>query len=123
MVPFADVEHAAIVHHLRAARQPHPAQIDRQVRAFNPWPVAETRLAGEQVRIWDAQPVADAATSLAQTVPGEIVTATEGRIVVATGQGLLELLTLQFPGRKPLQARDVLNSRPLAGSRFGEVSA
>ena len=36
---------------------------------------------------------------------------------------LLELLTVQFPGRKPLKARDILNSRPLAGERFGEVMA
>jgi methionyl-tRNA formyltransferase len=39
--------------------------------------------------------------------------------VVTTGEGALELLRLQFPGRKPLEARDVLNSRELAGSRFG----
>ena len=32
--------------------------LDRQVRAFNPWPVAETRLGGEQVRVWLAEPVA-----------------------------------------------------------------
>ncbi|MFO1409785.1 MAG: hypothetical protein U1F06_05320 [Steroidobacteraceae bacterium] len=33
------------------------ASIDRQVRAFNPWPVAETRLDGEQLRIWRALPL------------------------------------------------------------------
>ncbi len=54
-------------------------------------------------------------------LPGTVVPAPAGRIVVATGDGLLELLTLQFPGRKPLKARDVLNSRPLGGERFGEV--
>ena len=55
--------------------------------------------------------------------PGTVVQAADGRIVVATGDGLLELLTVQFPGRKPLKARDILNSRPLAGERFGEVMA
>ena len=55
--------------------------------------------------------------------PGTVVQAAAGRIVVATGDGLLELLAVQFPGRKPLKARDILNSRPLVGERFGEVIA
>ena len=33
------------------------AEIDRQVRAFNPWPVAETRWNGQQLRIWQAKPL------------------------------------------------------------------
>ncbi|HEX5648587.1 MAG TPA: hypothetical protein VFX69_02925, partial [Steroidobacteraceae bacterium] len=41
-----------------------------------------------------------------------------GHIVVATGDGALELLTLQLPGRKPVSARDVLNARDLRGLRF-----
>jgi methionyl-tRNA formyltransferase len=92
-------------------------ELDRQVRAFNPWPVAVTTLAGEPVRIWQSQPLPDAASP--EVAPGTVVTAADGRIIVATGAGLLELQTLQFPGRKPLAARDVLNSRSLAGARFG----
>jgi methionyl-tRNA formyltransferase len=95
--------------------------IDRQVRAFNPWPVAETRLGDEQVRVWEAR-VAQQAQSAADAVPpGTVMRAVDGHLLVATGDGLLELLTLQFPGRKPLKARDVLNSRPLRGELFGEV--
>ncbi len=96
-------------------------EIDRQVRAFNPWPVAETRLGGEQVRIWEACPVTAEIAAEPHAAPGTVVKAPAGRIVVATGDGLLELLTVQFPGRKPLKARDILNSRPLGGERFGEV--
>jgi len=92
-------------------------EIDRLVRAFNPWPVAETRLAGEQVRVWEAQPL-DAKPATA-ALHGDVVPAAPGRIIVATGAGLLELLTLQFPGRRPLRAREILNSRTLAGARFG----
>jgi hypothetical protein len=92
-------------------------ELDRQVRAFNPWPVAVTTLAGEPVRIWQSQPLPGAASP--DVAPGTVVTAADGRIVVATGAGLLELQTLQFAGRKPLAARDVLNSRSLAGARFG----
>jgi len=96
-------------------------EIDRQVRAFNPWPVAETRLGGEQVRIWEACPVTAENAAEPHAAPGTVLRAPAGRLVVATGGGLLELLTVQFPGRKPLKARDILNSRPLGGERFGEV--
>jgi methionyl-tRNA formyltransferase len=112
-------------------------EIDRQVRAFNPRPVAETTLQGEQVRIWDAQPVALAAEpaasaaspeafaqphgGLAPASPGTVAVR-QGRIHVATGAGWLELLRLQLPGRKPVFARDFMNARSLAGARFGDAS-
>jgi methionyl-tRNA formyltransferase len=95
--------------------------IARQVRAFNPWPVAETKLGDEQVRIWDARPATD--FSDAPAAPGTVVHADDGRLLVATGDRALDVLTLQFPGRKPLKARDILNSRPLRGERFGEVKS
>jgi methionyl-tRNA formyltransferase len=98
-------------------------EIDRQVRAFVPWPVAATRLGDAQVRIWEACPVTGEFAAEPHALPGVVVKAADGRIVVATGDGLLELLTVQFPGRKPLKARDILNSRPLGGERFGEVIA
>jgi methionyl-tRNA formyltransferase len=95
--------------------------ITRQVRAFTPWPVAETKLGDEQVRIWEARPAADFGGAAA--APGTVVYADDGRLLVATGDGALDVLTLQFPGRKPLKARDILNSRPLRGERFGEVKS
>jgi methionyl-tRNA formyltransferase len=94
--------------------------IDRQVRAFNPWPVAETTLDGEQVRVWGACPVSS--TEDCGGSPGTILDI-PGRIVVATGDGQLELLQLQLPGRKPVSARDLLNARGLHGARFGALRA
>lgn len=94
----------------RAARE-----IDAQVRAFNPWPVAETKLGDEQVRVWEARPTP---ASAGASTPGTVVATPDGRLLVATGDGVLEVLTLQFPGRKPLPARDILNSRSLHGARF-----
>jgi methionyl-tRNA formyltransferase len=94
--------------------------IAAQVRAFNPWPVAETKLGDEQVRIWEARPADESAGA---STPGAVVYAQDGRLLVATGDGVLEVLVLQFPGRKPLAARDILNSRPLRGERFGKVRA
>jgi methionyl-tRNA formyltransferase len=104
--------------------------IDRQVRAFNPWPVAETRLGDEQVRVWLAAPVVDApqtraastlvdAQKLRATAPGTVIDAPPGRLFIATGDGALELLQLQFPGRKALSVAELLHSRNFSGSRFG----
>jgi methionyl-tRNA formyltransferase len=96
-------------------------EIDRQVRAFDPWPVAETTLDGAQVRLWAVEPWPGTAPPAA--TPGDVVEAVEGRLVVATGDGLLRLLTLQFPGRRPLAAQEILNSRSFGGARFGGVPA
>ena len=90
--------------------------IDRQVRAFNPWPVAETRWRGEQLRIWAATPLTQPA---GDARPGDVIQAREGRIVVATGEGTLQLDMLQLPGRKPTPAAEFLNAWPLQGARLG----
>jgi methionyl-tRNA formyltransferase len=89
--------------------------IDRQVRAFNPWPVAETRWDGRQLRVWAASP-ADAVPAGA---PGEVVPAAGGRILVATGAGALELERVQLAGRRAVSAAEFLNAHPLAGVRLG----
>jgi methionyl-tRNA formyltransferase len=91
-------------------------EIDRLVRAFNPWPVAEARLDGEQVRIWEAQPL-EGVSLVSGLSPGAVLDVPH-RLVVATGDGALELLRVQLPGRKPVRAADVLNSRDWRGRRF-----
>jgi methionyl-tRNA formyltransferase len=97
-------------------------EIDRLVRALNPWPVAEARLGGEQVRVWEAQVWENRGRSPISignrgASPGTVLDI-PGRVVVATGEGALELLTLQWPGRRPVPARDALHGRPLHGARF-----
>ena len=88
--------------------------IDRQVRAFNPWPVAETRWQDRQLRVWSAEP-AVAATG----EPGQVLEATGGRIVVATGEGALALTRVQLAGRRAMSAAEFLNAHSLAGARLG----
>ena len=93
------------------------AVIARQVRAFNPWPVAETTWDGRQLRIWRAECAPGVAT--AGAVPGTVLKAAAGRIVVATGVGALSLLQVQVAGRRALSAAEFLNAQSLTGTRLG----
>lgn len=91
--------------------------LERQVRAFNPWPVAQSRFGDETVRVWQAQALTDAVPA----APGVIVASGKQGIDVATGEGVLRLLNLQLPGGKVLAAADIINARPAMrspGERF-----
>jgi len=90
--------------------------IERQVRAFNPWPIAETRLDGEQLRIFSAR--AETHGAHARTA-GTIVSVQGDAIVVACGHGQLAITQVQRPGRKPVAARDFANTLSLSGRHFG----
>jgi len=91
-------------------------QIDRQVRAFDPWPVSQTTLGGESLRIWSAEPV-DSATS--DQPPGTVIRADRSGLLVATGDGVLALTRLQPSGKRPMSALDFINSRQLDGVHLG----
>jgi methionyl-tRNA formyltransferase len=91
-------------------------QIWRRVRAFNPWPIAETRLNGEQLRIWDAELCGSSVTQ--PGAPGTVLAATQDGIDVACGRGVLRVLRLQLSGRKPLPAREFIQGQRLDGARF-----
>ncbi|MDY4296340.1 MULTISPECIES: methionyl-tRNA formyltransferase [unclassified Xanthomonas] len=83
------------------------AQLARQVRAFDPWPVAEAMLAGERVRVHGA-----IALDLAHAQqPGTVLTASRQGIDIACGQGALRLRVLQRDGGKAITAADYLNAR------------
>jgi methionyl-tRNA formyltransferase len=100
--------------------------ISRRVRAFNPWPVAETRFNGAQLRIWDAEmhdppiPPPPHAPRL-DTVPGTVLAATQEGIDVACRRGVLRILRLQLAGRKPLFAQEFIQGQRLDGARFAQV--
>ena len=81
-------------------------QIARRMRAFDPFPGATARVAGETLKVWSAQALADDA--LAIDAPGTVLRADTQGIVVQTGDGALCLNTLQRPGAKRLSAANFL---------------
>lgn len=92
------------------------SDIERQVRAFDPWPVAQTRLGDDWIRIWSATAEPGAAPG---ATPGAVVAADRTGIAVATGEGVLRILRLQPPGKRPMSAADFLNARPMDGRHLG----
>jgi methionyl-tRNA formyltransferase len=90
-------------------------QIDRQVRAFNPWPVAYTQWDGRALRIWRAEPLA--ASSPAS--PGTVIACSREGVDVAAGRGALRVLELQAPGKRAMAAGEFLNAHDLAGATLG----
>jgi methionyl-tRNA formyltransferase len=82
--------------------------LERKVRAFDPWPVAETEIADEPLRIWSAH-----AVDGDDHVPvGSVLAATRDGIDLACGQGVLRVTALQRAGGKRITAADYLNARP-----------
>ena len=89
-----------------------PARVlERRVRAFNPWPVAEAQYDGQQLRIFDAAAVA----AVIGAAPGTVLAADAAGIVVMTGDQALALKRVQLPGRRAVSAAEFAHSRPLAG--------
>jgi methionyl-tRNA formyltransferase len=113
--PEDGVTYAAKLEKAEAAldwRQP-AAQLDRAVRAFNPFPGATTQLDGQIIKVWTAEPVA------ASGEAGRILAVGSDGIVVACGDGALRLTELQKAGGKRLAAADFLRGFPLKpGQRF-----
>ena len=103
------------------------AELDRRVRAFVPWPVAETRWRGAQLRVHEAEPLAAAVAAAAvdgpagAPAPGTILSATSAGIEVATGAGVLRLTRVQPAGRRIVAAHEFANAAggTLIGARFG----
>jgi methionyl-tRNA formyltransferase len=94
-------------------------ELDRQVRAFNPWPVTETRLEGEQLRVFAASVVEEPSSAEIGVEPGTIRDVSDSGVVVQCGRGQLSLQQLQRPGRRAVPAAEFIRGVQLTGRRLG----
>jgi methionyl-tRNA formyltransferase len=99
------------------------AQIDRQIRAFNPWPIAETTLDGESLRILCAHVsrpgVTEPVTGAEQAQTGTILGVWDGNMIVRCAEGDLAVSQVQRAGRRPVAVADFANTLCLPGRRLG----
>jgi methionyl-tRNA formyltransferase len=103
--------------------------IERQIRAFNPWPVAETSLDGEPLRILqgraeepdeDTQRASKEPQNASKSYePAIIVAVLDDFVLVQCGRGRLRVLEVQRPGRRRVSARDYAHGFRLVGRRLG----
>jgi len=82
------------------------AQLERCIRAFNPWPVSYFTVEDQPVKVWKASVLPHVAKQ-----PGEIIQADKNGIQIATTDGVLNIEELQPAGKKAMKAQDLLNSR------------
>jgi methionyl-tRNA formyltransferase len=91
------------------------AQIERRLRAFDPFPGGLSALDGEPIKIWRGE-VCEGGGE-----PGQVLSVGEAGVVVACGQGALRVTELQRAGAKRLGAAAFLQSRPIAPSECFEL--
>jgi methionyl-tRNA formyltransferase len=90
-------------------------EIERQVRAFDPAPGAESFLAGQILKIWRVRAVPGGGP------PGHLLQFRDGKLVVACGKEALELLEIQRPGGRRMAAAEFVRGASLAeGARLGQ---
>jgi len=83
------------------------SQLERCIRAFNPWPMSYFLIDGQPVKVWQAAVIAEQPL----VAPGTLIAATKSGIQIATADGILNILQLQPAGKKAMSAQDLLNSR------------
>lgn len=89
-------------------------EIVRQVRAFNPWPVAYCVYENQNLRVWEAEAIGGVTAS-----PGLVMAAGREGVDVSTGNGLLRIRKLQLPGKRAMSAADFINSNSIQGVMLG----
>lgn len=85
-------------------------KIYNQVRGTNPWPGAYTYYQGELLKIWQLEIKKDPEGNFKSTEPGTIVKADNNNgLLIKTGDGFVEIIELQLPGRKRISVKDMLH--------------
>jgi methionyl-tRNA formyltransferase len=99
--------------------QKSAVEISRQVRAFNPFPVATAQFRGETCRIWFANALNEGHISQTNSKNNGEITALQANIHAACGDGVLEVCELQMPGGKRQTAQQFMQGQHVkVGERF-----
>jgi methionyl-tRNA formyltransferase len=95
-------------------------EIELKIRAFNPFPIAWTVFEGEVIRVHVG--LIHASDSSSAELAGTVVSVDKSGLVVATGQGMLQLTQLQRTGKRAMSVADIINGSPdlfTVGKCFG----
>jgi methionyl-tRNA formyltransferase len=85
------------------------------IRAFDAYPTAFTLYKGEALRLFSSSVVNSQASKAS---PGSVIAESKAGIDIATGDGVVRILSLQLPGGKRLSVPEFLNGRSLLGEQF-----
>jgi len=88
--------------------------LQREIRAFNPWPVSFTHLQDKMLRIWQANIINEQSNEGA----GFIIQHNKEGVFVSCGDDVLQVTELQFAGKNKCSAAQALNGRNLTGMRL-----
>lgn len=90
-------------------------QIERGIRAYNPFPVAYTYFGQQRIKIYaavlsDTSDISDAtAVGVNDPVVGEVLRLDDNGLTVACGEGALQITRLQLPGKKMMSVAELMN--------------
>lgn len=91
--------------------------LHRKIQAFNPWPVCDATLDDVRYRIWRSV-VPDDVSVPESAQPGQVLSSTEAGIRVATSDGVLDIIQIQKPGKKPMSAGDFSRGTDIVNKVF-----
>lgn len=83
-------------------------QLDRNIRAFNPWPGTWFEIDSKNIKVWEAQVVPEKT----KQAPGTIISSDKSGLKIQTGTNILNITQLQIPGKKRQPVSDILNAKP-----------
>ncbi|WP_343188556.1 methionyl-tRNA formyltransferase [Buchnera aphidicola (Neophyllaphis varicolor)] len=81
-------------------------KIERQIRAFNPWPTSYFFVKKKIIKVWEANYI----ESNKKYKIGKIIEINKNGMQISTGNGIINIKKIQFSGKKTVSIKDILNS-------------